>query len=249
MDKPRKTAPDDRFVELESVDSTNNYAMARVHAGLAYSGQAYLARHQWAGKGQRGRTWLSEPGQNICMSLVLDPHPMPVSGQFLLGAAAALGCLNGVTPYAPEGWSLKWPNDLYWRDRKAAGILIENLVRGTVWSYAVIGVGMNLNQTAFPGLPQAVSLRQITGRTFDPFTLARELAGRIWEQTGLLQQRPDAILKNYNRFLYRRGQAITLRRGDETFETRIAGVSAEGLLIAEDGRQFAWGEVEFVTGS
>jgi BirA family biotin operon repressor/biotin-[acetyl-CoA-carboxylase] ligase len=163
MDKPYRTTFENQLIELESVDSTNNYAMARIHAGLASYGQTYLAYRQWAGKGQRGKTWISEPGQSINMSLVLDPRPLALSGQFLLGAAVALGCLFTVRNFEAEGWTLKWPNDLYWRDRKAAGILIENIIKGKEWLYVVAGIGMNLNQTAFPpDLPNPISLKQIT---------------------------------------------------------------------------------------
>src|SRR6185437_8371065 len=122
MDKQHRATFDNQLIELESVDSTNNYAMAQAHAGLASCGRVYFAHRQWAGKGQRGKVWMSEPGQNISMSLVLDPSPLLLSSQFLLGAATAIGCLNEVRKYALGGWTIKWPNDIYQGDRKAAGI-------------------------------------------------------------------------------------------------------------------------------
>ena len=84
-----------------------------------------LAHHQWAGKGQRGKTWLSEPGQNLMMSLVIEPAPLDISTNnsfFLLRSPWAFWTSES---FHGEYWSVKWPNDIYWNDRKAAGILIE----------------------------------------------------------------------------------------------------------------------------
>ena len=249
MDKQAGTTFDNQLIELDSVDSTNNYAMAQIHAGLASGGQVYFARQQWGGKGQRGKTWISEPGQNISMSLVLDSRPLPLPGQFLLGAAVALACLNFVQKYEADGWALKWPNDLYWRDRKAAGILIENIIKGKEWLFAVIGVGMNLNQDSFPpGLSKAVSLKQITNKTFEPLALAGDLVKAIGEQIDVLKGDPGIILETFNKSLYKRGEIIKLKQGNIQFETRIKRVNIAGLLETEDGRAFKHGEVEFVFG-
>ena len=249
MDKQAGTTFDNQLIELDSVDSTNNYAMGQVHAGLASGGQVYFAHQQWAGKGQRGKTWISQRGQNISMSLVLDSRALPLSGQFLLSAAVSLGCLKTARQYETEGWKAKWPNDLYWRDRKAAGILIENIVRGQEWLFAVIGVGMNLNQDSFPpGLSRAVSLKQITRKTFDPLMLARELTIAVALQIEILKKDPETILRAFNQSLYKRCEKVMLKQGNHQFETRIERVNAEGLLEIEDGRRFRVGEVEFVDG-
>mgnify|MGYP001555019552 FL=1 len=249
MDKQAGTTFDNQLIELDSVDSTNNYAMAQIHAGLASGGQVYFARRQWGGKGQRGKTWISEPGQNISMSLVLDPRPLSLPDQFLLGAAVALACLNFVQQYEADGWALKWPNDLYWRDRKAAGILIENIIKGKEWLFAVIGVGMNLNQDSFlPGLSKAVSLKQITNKSFEPLTLAGDLVKAIGAQIDVLKGDPGIILEMFNKSLYKRGEIIKLKQGNIQFETRIKRVNTAGLLEMEDGRAFKHGEVEFVFG-
>src|SRR5450755_1384381 len=87
MEKPHSTTFDNQLIELESVDSTNNYAMGRIHAGLAKDGMVCLARHQWAGKGQREKTWQSEAGQNLTMSLIIEPGSLVLSQQFLFSAA------------------------------------------------------------------------------------------------------------------------------------------------------------------
>src|SRR5580704_2213620 len=111
-EKPYRTTFDNQLIELESVDSTNNYAMARIHEGMAFDGLVFLARHQWAGKGQRGKTWLDEPGQNLIMSLVIEPGTLIISQQFLFSFAIALGILDTIKTIDAGNWRIKWPNDI-----------------------------------------------------------------------------------------------------------------------------------------
>ena len=160
---------DTNFVILDVVHSTNNYAMENVHARMAKHGKAYFSTNQIAGKGQRGKVWEAEKGQNIALSIVLEPSMLSIVQQFRLSTVVSLACFNFLSKYAGEETSIKWPNDIYWRDRKAGGVLIENILQGKDWKYSVVGIGININQTIFdPALPNPVSLKQITGKTFDP---------------------------------------------------------------------------------
>jgi BirA family transcriptional regulator, biotin operon repressor / biotin---[acetyl-CoA-carboxylase] ligase len=243
-ENPHRTTFDNQLIELESVDSTNNYAMGLVHEGLASDGMVCLARHQWAGKGQRGRTWLSEPGQNLMMSLVIAPGTLPLTRQFLFSASVALGILDFVNPLEPGKWQIKWPNDIYWNDRKAAGMLIENVIHGKNWPFAVVGIGMNLNQESFPAeIPNAISLKQITGTHFDPVSVAGKLVPAIQERISALRKNPDETLNGLNAFLYKRNQVVVLQKGNELLVTNLIGVNASGQLITGDG-VFHYGEVE-----
>ena len=238
------------FIELESVDSTNNYAMAQASAGAAPHGTLIFAHDQWAGKGQRGRTWTSNPGENIILSAVLEPVAMPVSAAFGLSMAVALACHDLFSLYAgSEPTTIKWPNDLYWNDRKAGGILIENHFKGDQWLYAIAGIGININQVEFPPTARnPVSLRQITGKSFESLQLARELGafldGRYSEWvTGSGDQ-----LQQYNHRLYGRDRDARLKKDNAVFTTRILGVSRQGVLLTRDTleRQFTFGEIEWI---
>jgi BirA family biotin operon repressor/biotin-[acetyl-CoA-carboxylase] ligase len=156
------------IVILKQIDSTNNYAMAKVHAGMAKHGDSYFTTYQTAGKGQRGKHWDTANGVNIALSLVLEVKLLNASQQFQLLVSVALGCYDFFARYAGQETSIKWPNDIYWRDRKAVGVLIENVFQGSQWNFAVVGIGVNINQTSFdPSLKNPVSLKQITGKTFD----------------------------------------------------------------------------------
>jgi BirA family transcriptional regulator, biotin operon repressor / biotin---[acetyl-CoA-carboxylase] ligase len=243
---PQVPTFDNQMIELDSVDSTNNYAMGRIHAGLAFDGLICLARHQWAGKGQRGKTWTAEPGQNLLMSLVIEPSFLKVSNQFLLSACTALGILETVRNDAKEKWTIKWPNDIYWGDRKAAGILIENILRGENWTWAVVGIGVNLNQESFPvELPHAISLKQITGTNYEPRELARALAAAIQVKIKLLGKDPERILNEFNDSLYKKNQSLILEQGNERINTTIQNVDAQGRLHTDHG-SFDIGAVRYV---
>lgn len=171
------------LIELPSIDSTNIYAMEQIKAGKAISGSCYNTPFQTHGKGQHGRVWESEKGQNLLCSYVLELKSLnPAKNwgpedQKGLSAAVAIGAKAFFGANAGDETLIKLPNDIYWRDRKAGGILIENSLRGTDWTWAVIGIGFNINQTSFsPDAPNPVSLRQITGRQWEIARLQTELS-------------------------------------------------------------------------
>lgn len=235
---------------LDRVDSTNNYAMAQVHAGLATNGMAWFALEQTAGKGQRGKGWDTEPGKNIALSLVLEPGNLSAGGRFYLSAVVALTCLEFFSKYAGDETRIKWPNDLYWRDRKAGGILIENVLKGRDWKYAVVGIGINVNQVNFgPDLKNPVSLKQITGKDFDARLLAEELYALLLERTSAIESTSfETILSDYNRQLYAINKKVKFKKNNAVFETVIKEVNAKGQLITVDAmeRAFDFGEVEWI---
>jgi BirA family biotin operon repressor/biotin-[acetyl-CoA-carboxylase] ligase len=240
------TTFDNQLIELESVDSTNNYAMARIHAGLATDGLVCLARNQLAGKGQRGKTWMSEPGQNLIMSLIIKPYHLVISRQFVFSAAVALGILETVNGFKNANWKIKWPNDIFWSDRKAAGILIENIILGENWLWSVIGIGMNLNQLIFPPeIPNPISLKQITGLDYEPVLIARELVSKIQNKIAILRNNPDQILKDFNELLYKKDEIIALRIKGELIVSTLKNVEDDGRLVTEGGC-YHLGEAEFL---
>ncbi|HEY2648473.1 MAG TPA: biotin--[acetyl-CoA-carboxylase] ligase [Puia sp.] len=248
-ENPARTTFDNQLIELESVDSTNNYAMARIHEGMASDGMVCIARHQSAGKGQRGKKWIGEPGQNLMMSLVIEPFPLILTQQFLLSGAVALAILDLMKRFHDRNWKIKWPNDIYWSDRKAGGLLVESIVIGQTWRWAVVGIGLNLNQTAFPGdIPNPVSLNQIIGASYEPLTVAKELIPKIKEQISILRKNPDGILTAINDVLYKKDTIISIRKNGELFVTKLISVNSIGSLITENGT-FILGEAEFIPGN
>ena len=171
------------LIELSTIDSTNIYAMAQIKEGLAESGSCFRADFQTHGKGQHGRVWESSKGQNILCSYILELKKLDAlkkwtpTDQIGFSAAIALGIRAFFDAHTNGDTKIKRPNDIYWRDRKAGGILIENLLKGTEWTWAVVGIGININQTVFsPEAPNPVSLKQITGRDWDILSLQEALS-------------------------------------------------------------------------
>ncbi len=243
--------PTSRFFKiLDHVDSTNNYAMAQVHAGMASHGMAWFAHNQTAGKGQRGKDWEMEPGKNIALSLVLEPQSFNSSRQFYLSAAIALACHEFFFGYAGDETKIKWPNDLYWRDRKAGGILIETIYQGTALKYAIVGIGININQTRFSKeLKNPVSLKQITGKELDALVLAKELYETVMKRMEELAPASfEKIIKGYNQHLYGINKNVRLKKDNAVFETVIKEVNERGQLVTVDAteRNFDFGEIEWI---
>jgi BirA family biotin operon repressor/biotin-[acetyl-CoA-carboxylase] ligase len=240
------------FVELPSIGSTNNYAMEKVHAGQAFHGNVFFAHEQYEGKGQFGKKWNAAPNQNILMSVVLEPDFLKTSQQFAITVCVVTSCINFLNNHIPGEFIIKWPNDLYWRERKAGGILIENIIQGDKWKFAVVGIGINVNQTAFPNfLPNPVSLKQISGRAFTPVDLAKELCTNLEDKYQRLQSGGfAALLRDYNDYLFKKNQKVKLKKENIVFETMILEATHEGQLHTKDmiDRYFSFGEVSFEFG-
>jgi BirA family transcriptional regulator, biotin operon repressor / biotin---[acetyl-CoA-carboxylase] ligase len=257
-DTPFKGTIGTPFIELQSIDSTNNYALTRVHAGLARHGTAFFAHEQVAGKGQRGRVWKAEKDSSIITSIVIDPRPLPLSNQFHLSACIALSACEWLESYAGDDTKIKWPNDIYWQDRKAGGVLIENIIggvgpdgkQGSWWQWAIAGIGININQGKFPeDLGNPVSLKQITGRENNPVILVKGLYERINKNWNMLVTDGfENIYSGYLQRLYKKDLIVKLKKGSRIFEASIRKVSTDGLLVVQHAmeEEFRTGEVEWV---
>ena len=252
----------DPFTELLTVDSTNNYALTKVRAGLAQHGAAFFAHEQVAGRGQRGKTWVAPKDSGLILSVVLDPQPLAIAQQFQLSACVAVSASELLQELTGDDIFIKWPNDVYWRDRKAGGILIDNMIgmkktadpvsnqQGTVWQWAIAGIGINLNQVNFPDfLPNPVSLKQITGKDFDPLMVARQLCKLIDKHfSELLHEGFSRLYGKYLSSLYKKDQAVKLKKDNRVFDAVIKKVSVDGQLVVKHGieESFEFGEIEWV---
>ena len=256
MPQPFSTTPVGLpFIELQSVDSTNNYARAQIHAGLAQHGMTIFAHEQLAGKGQRGKVWTSEKEANIALSVVIKPASLRLTQQFHLSACVAVAVHEFFMNYTGDDTKIKWPNDLYWQDRKAGGILIENIVGSSSsgagnWDWSIIGIGININQTVFPpDLPNPVSLRQITGKIFEPAELAKDICTYIEKYYHLLiKEGFHSIYSNYISYLYKKEEKVKLRKENRVFEAVIKKVTPAGKLVVQHAieEEFDFGELEWM---
>jgi len=257
------------FIELQSVDSTNKYAMTLIHEAKQsdlsirqaesqienLNGIAVFAHEQTSGKGQMGKNWLSEKEQNICMSLIIDPSSLNISEQFKLSVCSAVSVWEFFLQFAGDETRIKWPNDLYWRDRKAGGILIENVVQIRQseigkWQWSVIGMGININQTSFSeNLTNPVSLKQITGNNYNPVELAKKLY-KIFDKNYkfLITGKFQDLFELYQKNLFKKNEKVKLKKNNRVFETTIIGVTDSGQLITQNTIEelYSFGDVEWV---
>jgi BirA family biotin operon repressor/biotin-[acetyl-CoA-carboxylase] ligase len=250
----------DPFTELITVDSTNNYALTKVRAGLAQHGAAFFAHEQVAGRGQRGKSWTAPRDSSLILSVLVDPQPLTIGQQFQLSACVAVSACEFLQEKIGDNVFIKWPNDIYWRDRKAGGILIDNIIgtknpgdttkAGVFWQWAIAGIGININQDVFPStLKNPVSLKQVTGKEFEPSKLAKELCKLINKYfLELVEGGFDQLYLKYHESLYKRGHHVKLKKGNRIFEAVIKKVSADGRLVVQHGieESFDFGEIEWV---
>jgi BirA family biotin operon repressor/biotin-[acetyl-CoA-carboxylase] ligase len=238
------------FIELQSVDSTNNYARSLIDQGKAEHGMGIFAHEQTAGKGQRMKTWIAEPGSSIILSMLLEPGSLVPARQFEISACAAVTAVDFFNKYTMGDAAIKWPNDLYWQDRKAGGILVENLIRGQDWEWSIVGIGININQRQFPSsLPNPVSLLQVTGKEWNTKALAVELYNMFFENFNTLGAGGFPYI--YNRYLdllYKKNRVVKFRAGTRVFEGKVHHVLEDGRLVVKNGMEeiFSTGEIEWM---
>ena len=215
-------------------------------------GTVFVTDHQYQGRGQRGRTWRSEPHKNLTFSVVLRPTFLEASQGFGLHMVAALALHQVLVAYLPCGLATKWPNDLYYEDRKLAGVLVENVVEQRQLTAAVVGIGVNVNQVCFDGLRPTSLALACGGRSFDLEGLLVGLLEALEAHYVLLRDQGVAPLRaQYTELLYWRNVPHTFRTGQESFRGTIRGVDGLGrlVMVCADGgvRRFCAQEVGFVT--
>ena len=236
---------------LEKTDSTNQYLINLIESDQVKEGLAVFCFNQTKGKGQKGNTWISEPGKNVCYSIFIKPDYIPVRNQFIISQVISLATKAFLEEFSGN-ISIKWPNDIYWNDKKIAGILIENKLKKDIIEYSVIGIGVNINQIQFPkNLPNPVSLSQITGDKYDLNEIANKLHHKIRTSLEELNLGTEGdIQRYYVNSLYHRDGFHSYRSQNGDFSAKIRGVSALGYLMLEheDGnvKNYAFKEIEYL---
>lgn len=229
---------------FDEVASTNDVAQGRAE------GAVVVARRQTAGRGQRGNRWDSAAGENLTFSVVFEPRFLAAAQQFLLSEAVSLAMVDALARFGIEV-AVKWPNDIYVGDRKVAGILIENDVRGSMLGRSVAGIGLNVNQTEFPPeLPNPISMRAATGVEYGLVKALDEVLNALGERYEALRAGVNPE-EDYARRLYRAGEKRWYGLPDGTrFEGIVRGALPTGELAIElptgAVRHFLFKEVEFI---
>ncbi len=193
-----------KYIHLEQIDSTNAY-LQRQQSEHDIRNWVVSTDEQTAGKGMGSNGWESEVGKNLTFSLALDMGFLPAERQFLLSEAVPLGIIEVLDTLLPsEKLSIKWPNDIYFENRKLAGILINSTIKANMMDVSIIGIGLNVNQMQFQDWPtHPISLKMVTGKEFDLKPLLEQIAERILIKVQQLQSTPTSIEKDYLKRLFR----------------------------------------------
>ena len=223
----------------EELPSTNEEAVRMLSENTRLAdGTMVVTYQQTAGRGQMGTSWLSEPNENIAMSVIFFPHFLPIHHQFDLNKAISLALAETVEQVLENEKvrvKIKWSNDIFLNDQKTAGILIQNTLTNNHISASVVGIGLNVNQTLFSDdLPHATSLNLVSPQRYSLTSIVKKLAKNIEiRYLQLKNQKYDLLHEDYLHRLYRKGE-ITLfeRTHDHTFfQGTIQTVNERGELL------------------
>lgn len=238
------------FDILETAVSTNETLKKIASEGFNEDYKAIVTFNQTEGRGQAGNKWFSGNNENISYSIVFKPL-LPVQNQFLISQAVALAVKSFLEKYT-GGIQIKWPNDIFIDNKKIAGILIENSLKGQKIENSIIGIGVNINQEVFDNsLPDAVSLMYITGNSYDLNQLSSELHNQIVKYLdNLTIDKAGEIERFYINSLLRRDGLHEYQDVSGRFMARIKGIGSQGNLILEledfSIRSYFFKEVTFV---
>ena len=239
----------------DSIGSTNTYLRELGGGDPAYDYEVAVADFQTAGRGQKGNTWESEQGKNLLFSILAHPKNIKVREQFYISEAIALAVSDSIMaalgPQFAHEVSVKWSNDVYWKEFKMAGILIENTLQGDRILDTVVGVGLDVNQEVFlSDAPNPISLKYITGRDYDRDALLSDIVERFKGYMELQADKRSDVDKLYRNRLFRREGYHRFRDAQGEFEACIEGIRPDGCLMLQttggEHRVYEFKQVQFI---
>ncbi len=223
-----------RLFVFDEIDSTNSCAKALADTGME-DGTVVIADHQNAGRGRLGRAWLADPGSSLLFSIILRPR-IAQAHIGLLPLFAAAGVAMAVEDATAKKVECKWPNDLVLSGRKFCGILLESLIADESLDYAVVGIGLNVNQKAFQAelKKSATSLLNETGKEHDRRHLFQQILKSLdMIYGGVRKDDFSASLQAWNERARMFGQSVTLTQGDQAFTGIARQIADDGGLVIE----------------
>jgi BirA family biotin operon repressor/biotin-[acetyl-CoA-carboxylase] ligase len=239
-------------IHIDETDSTNRWL--KEHG----EGRDLLvwADYQTAGRGCGTNSWESERGQNLLFSLLLHPREVAAADQFILSMANALALRDTLSDYVADV-TIKWPNDIYWKDCKMAGTLIETSLHGQHIKDCIIGTGINVNQREFHSdAPNPVSLSQIAGHGISLDELLQHIVLHLEDYMGMVESGQWAAIRTrYRDWLYRKdGREHLFRRPQgkpRPYVLKTVDDDGTLVLLSRDGQEereerFGFKEIQFI---
>jgi BirA family biotin operon repressor/biotin-[acetyl-CoA-carboxylase] ligase len=239
------------IIKLSAINSTNDYLKGLSATMYVENFTIAVAESQTAGRGQMGAKWNAEPGKNLTFSVLIKDLLLEINEIFNLNAAVAVSIATALEGFALPDICIKWPNDILAGNKKIGGILIENSIKNNGEIFSVVGIGLNVNQKDFTGLPKASSMAMVTGREYDKEAVMTAIAENLKRSVSrILNNDTAALWDSYHKKLYKKGIPMPFEKDGSRFMGIIQGVSGTGalevLLEDETVAQFGIKEVQLL---
>ncbi len=242
---------DINYIKVKKVASTNDHLKKLTIEKDLPEGYVVVTNYQKNGRGQEESYWESAPGDNLTISLLLRPTFLLAENIFMVSKVISLGIISYLIKL-DKCFTIKWPNDIYYCNKKLGGILIENQLLGNKLNFTIVGIGININQEVFKSnAPNPISLKNIFSKNFDLNECLNDILTQIGIWYNVLNNGlTDKINKTYFAHLYRNNSYYEYKAENRIFKAQIKSVDNDGKITMEttDGllRTFYFKEVEFV---
>lgn len=228
------------IIRLHETDSSNSSLSELSKREYLPEGTALLADYQTGGRGQSGASWYSSRGKNLLVSYLFFPHSLPPESLFILNKSVAVGIYDCLLSYQilPV---IKWPNDILVNEKKIAGVLIENVLRGSQIQYCIIGIGLNVNEDSFPAIvSNGISMKNLLGHSIDILEVFYALSNCLEAAyLAIRGKQNDLINTKYHENLYRWNIPSNYCIMNKPVKATIIKADNNGCLqlVSESGQQ------------
>jgi BirA family biotin operon repressor/biotin-[acetyl-CoA-carboxylase] ligase len=221
-----------KLIKLDAIDSTNEFLKGLSAQQDLENFTVVTAENQTKGKGQRGAVWNSEVGKNLIMSVLVRDFLTDINAIFNLNIAFSLAVIAALKKKNIPNLSIKWPNDILSANKKIGGILIENSIKSDAAILSIVGLGLNVNQTNFEGLPKASSLSIVIGQDLDKEELLSEIMANLEKNVAESLQNPTNLRQQYVDLIYKKEIPMPfMNQNNKKFMGIIQGISPIGRLL------------------
>lgn len=223
------------IIKLSAIDSTNTYLKQLAKSTELQDETVVITNRQLSGRGQMGNGWFSREGQSLTFSMFKAFDKLKIEQQFMISMTVSLAILKALKSLDVPKIAIKWPNDILSANTKIGGVLIENVLEGNFVKYSIIGIGVNVNETDFPNLPQASSLKLETGKIFQLEEVLDTILKNVFKNLKKLSENDFSEMKQlYENNLFRK-EMVSVFETPEGLRLNgiIKGVSNIGELLVE----------------
>jgi len=240
------------IIKLDAIDSTNAFLRQKSSVDNMEDYTIVMANHQTKGRGQMGTLWDSQASKNLTVSVYKDVSFLDVEFAFFISVVTSLAIIKTLQGFLIPKLSIKWPNDILSENKKICGVLIENVIKQDRLDASIIGIGININQTEFRNLPNASSLKIISGTFYNLDEVLQIMVSHLKSYFSMLNSGEfEALKAEYEALLFRKNKPSTFKDAEDVvFSGFIKSISNTGSLqvLLEDNiiKEFDFKEISLL---